>query len=166
MLTTEAYTLDEAIDELADQIDALEAALTELDSGTDEYTYTQGRRNRLRYYKDGLEWQRDEEGWSPDAEIELGAMTAAEEALMHREMPSNVEKKERRNWFVAASTAAAPYHSDDLSETFTDVGQCHPAFVDWAEAKANALGVPGVSGNRSEGESGSTNSSSSPSPME
>ncbi|GAA1280102.1 hypothetical protein GCM10009646_78860 [Streptomyces aureus] len=166
MLTTHTYTLGDSIGELDDQIDALNEVLEELDSTTEDYAYTQRRRNRLRYYKDGLEWQRDEEGWSPDAEIELGAMTAAEEALMHREMSSNAEKKERRLWYVAASTVEAPYADSDLSETFSDLGQCHPAFVDWAEAKANALGVPGVSGNESAGGTDSTTSSSPGSPTE
>ncbi|RQG93728.1 hypothetical protein [Natrarchaeobius oligotrophus] len=166
MLTTETYVLEDAIDELKDHIATLDEALDELDSSTSEYERTESQKDRLAYFKNGLQWQRDEEGWSPGAEIELGAMTASEEAMMHRERPSTAEKDERRLWWVAASTVDAPYVGDDLAETFRNLGQCHPGFPKWAEAKANALGVPGAPGNSSEGETNSTTSSSSDSPTE
>lgn len=166
MLTTHTYNLQESIDELTDQIETLDEALGELDSGTDQYKATTSRKDRLTYYRTGLRWQRDEEGWDGDAEIELGAMTAGEKALMHREATDGADREEMRLWFVAASTVDAPYASSDLSETFTELGACHPAFAEWAESKANSLGVPGVSGNESGGEDGSTSSSSSDSPTE
>lgn len=156
MLTTDTYELQASIDELDDHIGRLEDSLEGLEAGTEEYNHVQNRIDRLSYFRDGLVWQRDEEGWDEDVEIELGALTAAEEAKMHREMTTDAERKERRLWYVAACTVDAPYASADLSETFTALGQCHPAFADWAEAKANALGVPGVKGNSSEGEPNST----------
>lgn len=164
MLTTESYTIGDALEELTEQIERLQDVLDGLDPETDAYAATESQIDRLTYYRNGLVWQRDEEGWGEDAEIELGAMTAAEEALMHRESTTDADRKEMRLWFVAASTVDAPYASDDLTETFTALGQCHPAFAQWAEAKANGLGVPGVEGNESAGADDSTSSSSSDSP--
>lgn len=149
MLTTESYTLDGALEALDDQIDALEDALDDLDPSTDQHTGVQQRRDRLSYFCDGLVWMRDEVEWGGDAEIELGAMNAGERAKMHREAPDNAGREEMRLWFVAASTAAAPYAGDDLTETFHGLVDCHPAFVEWLEAKANALGIPSDTGNRS-----------------
>lgn len=155
MLTTETYVLEEAIGELDDHIERLDDALEDVDPDSGQFERLTGRKDRLAYFRNGLQWQRDEEGWSPDAEIELGAMTAAEEAMMHRESASGADRHEMRLWFVAASTVDAPYAADDMDETFQALGQCHPAFAEWAEAKANALGVPGT-GNESAGEPTST----------
>lgn len=154
MLATETYSVDDALDELDDRIGDIDATLDDLDESTDQYQKSQSRRDRLRYLQNGLRWQRDEAEWG-DAEIELGALTAGEKALMHREATDGADREEMRLWFVAASTAAAPYAADDLSDTFNALAGCHPAFVQWAEAKANGLGVPG-------GESGNRSSTSSP----
>ena len=62
---------------------------------------------------------------------------------MHREIPDDAGPKERRLWYVAAVTEAAPYVADDLSETFANVASLHPAFVEWVEGRSNALGVAG-----------------------
>ncbi|PGF16184.1 hypothetical protein CP556_08705 [Natrinema sp. CBA1119] len=151
MLTTETYTLDDAIEELEDRMDTLEEDLEGLEEGTDDYSAIKARRNRVSYLERGVRWQRDEEDWGGDAEIELGSMTAGEEAIMHREAPDNAGRKEMRLWFVAASTVDAPYGSedDDLSERFSELSGAHPAFVEWLEAKANGLGIPNESGNGS-----------------
>ena len=148
MLTTETYVLDGAIEEIEDRITTLEETLEDLEQGTDEYGTVKSRLDRLRYLRNGLEWQRDEEDWPADAAIELGAMTAGEEAMMHREAPDSAEPKEMRLWYVAASTVDAPYGGDDqdLEETFSALAGCHPAFLEWAEAKVNGLGVPGGNG--------------------
>lgn len=178
MLATETFTVDGALDELDDRIDDLEDRLDDLDSSTDEHDAAQSRRDRLAYFRNGLEWQREEEGWG-DATIKLGALTAGEKALMHREAPDSAEREEMRLWFVAASTEDAPYAGDALEETFTSLANCHPGFTEWAEGKTNRLGVPGGSGNRSSAsspateasatltdEQSSTTSSSSDSPTE
>lgn len=148
MLTTETYTLDEALADLEGRIEELEATLEDLDSSTDEADAYRQRRDRLRYQQTGLRWQRDEEDWG-DADIEIGALTAGEKAMMHREAPDSAGRDEMQLWFVAASTATAPYVHDDLGETFAALADTHPAFVQWAEAKANGLGVPSESGNES-----------------
>ncbi|WP_436344497.1 hypothetical protein [Natronorubrum sp. FCH18a] len=149
MLKTETYTLDGALEELTDRIADLDEALGDLEQGTDKFKLIKGRRDRVSYLSRGLRWQRDEEGWGGGAEIELGAMTAGENAMMHREAPDNAGRDEMRLWFVAASTETAPYAGADLEETFSELAGCHPAFVEWAEAKANGLGVPDESGNGS-----------------
>ncbi|SEQ30597.1 hypothetical protein [Natrinema salaciae] len=151
MLTTETYVIADSIEELTDRTDTLEEALEDLEQGTDDYNAIKARRDRVNYLKRGLRWQRDEEGWGGDTEFELGAMTAGENAMMHREAPDDAGRDEMRLWFVAASTVDAPFGSKDdtLKETFSELSDAHPAFVEWAEAKANNLGVPGDSGNRS-----------------
>ncbi|WP_226043476.1 hypothetical protein [Natrinema sp. DC36] len=143
MLTTETYELGTAIEKLKDRIDDLEESLEELEEETDKYKATESRRDRLRYFRNGLEWQRDEEEWGGDAEIELGAMTAGERAMLYREIPEVAGEDERTLWFTAASTADAPYggSDDDLKETFSALSGCHPAFTDWLEAKTNSLSV-------------------------
>lgn len=156
MLATESYTIEGALDELSEAIGSLEDRLDDLDSSTDEYAAVQNQRDRLAYFRNGLEWQRDEEEWG-DATIELGALTAGEKAMMHRESPDSAGAEEMRLWFIAASTAESPYLSADLSDTFTALANCHPGFTEWAEGKTNSLGVPGGSGNRS-----STSSEESP----
>lgn len=156
MLTTESYTIDGTLEDLDEQISALEDAMDDLDSSTEQHKALQQRRDRLRYFTDGLVWMRDEEGWGGDAEIELGAMNAGERAKMHREAPDNAESEEMRLWFVAASTTNAPYAGDDLTETFHGLVDCHPAFVEWLEAKANSLGIPSDTGNRSARSSSAT----------
>lgn len=159
MLATEQFRLDGALDELAERIADIEDAMDDLDEDSDDYEAADERRERLEYLANGLRWQRDEEGWGGDATVGLGAMTAAEKGLMHREAPDDAGREEMRLWFVAASTAAAPYASGDLTETFHGVGACHPAFAQWAEAKANGLGVPGESGNGSATSSPATSDS-------
>ncbi|WP_395166358.1 hypothetical protein [Natrinema pallidum] len=159
MLTTKTYTLDDAIAELTEQIDDLEVEIEDLEDGTDDHAVATGRKDRLQYFRNGLEWQRDEEGWDGDAEIELGALTAGEEAKMHREASDTAERKEMRLWFVAASTVDAPYAADTLSETFSELANVHPAYAAWAESEANGLGVPESSGNRSSMSSTATGAS-------
>jgi len=183
MLTTETYTLDGAIAELDDRMDTLGEDLEGLEQGTDDYSAIKARRNRVSYLENGVRWQRDEEGWGGDTEIELGSMTAGEEAMMHREAPDDAGRKEMRLWFVAASTVSAPYADPDdgLSETFSALSSAHPAFVEWLEAKANGLGVSTELGNGSStsstetttgasetstGDPDSTTTSSSDSPTE
>lgn len=148
MLTTETYTLDGALDDLEDRIEDIEATLETLDASTDEAEVYRQRRDRLRYQQTGLRWQRDEADWG-DADIELGALTAGEKAMMHREAPDSAGRDEMQLWFVAASTADAPYAADQLEKTFAALADTHPAFVQWAESKANGLGVPSESGNES-----------------
>jgi hypothetical protein len=179
MLATDSYTLAEAIRELEERIETLEEKQAEYEPGTDQYEALQQRLDRVSYLRNGLEWQRDEEGWDGDATIEVGAMTAGEKAMMHREAPDAANGEEMRLWFAAASTVEAPYVSDDLGDTFAAIADCHPAFVEWIEAKANGLGVSSESGNRSSTSSrendpsttstdgpDSTTSSSSASPTE
>lgn len=178
MLATETHTLSEAIDELDERMEALKDKQEDYEAGTREYEALQQRLDRVAYLRNGLQWQRDEE-WPADAAVEVGAMTAGEKAMMHREAPDTADDEEMRLWFAAASTVEAPYVGNDLSETFAGLADCHPAFVEWVEAKANGLGVPGQSGNRSSTSSGesdpsttstdepdSTTSSSSASPTE
>lgn len=163
MLTTETYTLDDAIEELDDQMDTLGEDLEDLEEGTDDHSAIKARRNRVSYLERGVRWQRDEESWAGDAEIELGSMTAGEDSLMHREAPDNAGRKEMRLWFVAASTVSAPYAApdDDLKEVFSELSSTHPAFVEWLEAKANGLGIPNESGNGSSTSSAETTTETS-----
>lgn len=169
MLTTETYDVDDAIAELDDRIAELEEEREDWDSASDEYAAIKSREDRLSYLRDGLRWQRDEEGWG-DATVELGALTAGEEAIMHRAMPADPNRNERRLWFVAAATVDAPYgvrrDPDDepltestIEENFAALaGQgIHSGFVKWAESKANSLGMPG-------GGSGNATSSAESSP--
>lgn len=148
MLATETYSLDDALAEIEERRGELADELDDLDTGTDAYQDAKARHDRLGYLARGLRWQRDEEDWG-DAEIELGALTAGEKAMMHREAPDAADGEEMRLWFVAASTITAPYAGDDLSETFSNLANCHPAFAEWVEAKANSLGIPDAVGNGS-----------------
>ena len=154
MLASETDTLGEALDSLDEQIDALEEYLADLDDDTDDAEAVRAQRNRLQYLRQGVEWQADE--WGADAEVTLGALTAGEEAMMHREIPADASEKERRLWYVAAATEAAPYVESELSETFANVAGLHPAFAEWVEARSNALGV---AGNRSSTSSTASESS-------
>jgi len=149
MLATESRTLDEAVGRVETDIEALENELDDMDPSTDQHQAVQSRIDRLRYYANGLQWQRDEAGWGGDAVVEMGSLTAGEKAMMHREAPDSAERHEMVMWYVAASTAEAPYADDDLSDTFAALADCHPGFVEWAEATTNALGVPGAEGNGS-----------------
>ena len=159
MLTSETHTIDGALADLEERIDETEERIDELDESTQEHESLTAARDRLRYFRNGLVWQRDEEEWGGDAEIELGALTAGEKAMMHREAPDHADREEMRIWFVAASTVDGPYHHDDLAKTFRALSQCHPAFVEWAEAQANGLGVPNDTGNRSSVSSSATGDS-------
>lgn len=142
MLKTETWTLDEAITDVETSIDEIETERERHDEDSDRYASLTNRRNRLAYYRNGLLWQRDEEDWGSDAVLELGAMTAGEKAMMHRDIPETAQSEERRLWFVAACTAAGPYHTDDdLPATFRALAACHDGFVSWAEAQINGLGL-------------------------
>lgn len=158
MLQTETYQLDAELETLDGRIADLNDQLDTLDEDTDEYQAVQARRDRLKYFRTGLRWQRNEEDWG-NATIELGAMTAGEQAMMHREATDGAGPEEMRLWFVSASTISAPYASDDLEDTFAALADCHPAFTEWLEAKTNSLGVPAESGNRSSTSSPETNPS-------
>jgi len=159
VLASETNTLAEARASLTDQIDALEDRLNDLDSSTDEAEATAAQRDRLQYLRDGVEWQAEE--WGADAEVTVGALTAGEEAMMHREIPETAGERERRLWYVAAATERAPYVGDDLADTFANVSGLHPAFVAWVEARSNALGV---AGNRSSTSSAASENSGTSTP--
>lgn len=159
MLTTEAFTVDEAREELIAQIEALRDALDKYDDGTEEAQSVRSRIDKLSYWRDGLDWQVAEGGWDADTTLELGAMTAGEEAMLHREMPTVEDDAEYRLWFVAASTEAAPYLEDELEDTFTNVAGLHPAVVKYLEAKANSLGIASDEGNESAASSEATETS-------
>lgn len=139
MLTSETYTVDGAIEELDATLADLGDEADQLEPTTDQHEAVQGRINRLSYFRNGLEWARSE--WGGDAEIELGALTAGEVALMHREAPDHAGEDEMQLWYVAAATEDAPYAGDGLAETFDGVAQTHPGFAAWAEATANGLSV-------------------------
>ena len=141
MLASETNTLAEASESLEAQIESLEELLVEYEDDTDEAQAVRERQSRLEYLKRGVEWQIDE--WDADTEVTVGALTAGEEAMMHREIPDDAGPKERRLWYVAAATEAAPYVAGELGETFANVADLHPAFVEWVEARSNALGVAG-----------------------
>jgi hypothetical protein len=165
MLATETITIEDALAELGERIDEYQAKMERLDEETaadetlpDMYDTAQSRQDRLRYLQNGLQWQRDEEGWG-DATVELGALTAGEKAMMHRTASDTAGQEEMRLWFVAASTVDAPYAGDDLEATFQNLSSCHPGFAEWVESKANALGVPAESGNRSSTSSTATETS-------
>ena len=161
MLTTETTMLGEANDSLNEHIEALQEHLDDLDPSTDEATAVSNQRDRLQYLRRGVEWQADE--WGEDVEVTIGALTAGEEAMMHREIPDDAGEKERRLWYVAAASEAGPYVEDDLSDTFANVADLHPAFVEWVEGTSNALGV---AGNRSSTSStaSETSGTSTPTP--
>ncbi|CAL92483.1 hypothetical protein BJ1_gp61 [Halorubrum virus BJ1] len=157
MLASETTTLAEAQASLEEHIDALADSLTDLDASTDEYDAVASQRDRLQYLHDGVEWQAEE--WGDDAEVTVGALTAGEEAMMHREIPDGAGERERRLWYVAAASDSGPYVGDDLSATFANVSDLHPAFVAWVEARSNALGVAGNRSSTSSTESASSGTS-------
>jgi hypothetical protein len=159
VLASETNTLAEARASLTDQIDALAGRLNDLDASTDEAEATAAQRDRLQYLRDGVEWQAEE--WGSDAEVTVGALTAGEEAMMHREIPETAGERERRLWYVAAATERAPYVGDGLADTFANVSDLHPAFVAWVEARSNALGV---AGNRSSTSSAASENSGTSTP--
>ncbi|OYR53597.1 hypothetical protein DJ73_07245 [Halorubrum sp. Ea1] len=159
MLASETTTLAEALDELDEHIGALEGHLEELDEGTEEADAVSDQRDRLKYLRRGVEWQADE--WGEDTEVTVGALTAGEEAMMHREIPDDAGEKERRLWYAAAASEVAPYVEGELSETFANIAGLHPAFVEWVEGRSNALGV---AGNRSSTSSTASESSGTSTP--
>jgi len=165
MLTTETITVDNALDELREQIDSLRDGLADLDEGTDQAASLRDRIDRLSYWQNGLEWHVAEGDWDGKTEIAIGAMTAGEEAMMHREMPADVDdEQEIRVWYVAASVESGPFVEDDLTDTFHNVAGLHPAAVKWLEAKANSLGTASDSGNRSSESSPATDSEATSNP--
>jgi len=139
MLVTDEVTIGDAIDELGEKIDELDDALEELDGETDQAESLQSRRGRLSYLRNGLEWEVSDGDWTEDTAIEIGAMSAGEEAMMHREAPDQAVPKEMRLWFVAASVESAPFVGDGLEETFRGVAALHPGAVEYLESKANGL---------------------------
>jgi len=164
MLTTETITVEEARAELTEGIDAIEKALEDLDENTDEAAALRDRRGTLTYWRNGLDWQTSEEDWNTETELTIGAMTAGEEAMMHREMPDQVGDDEFRLWFVAASVEDGPFVEDELADTFANVADLHPAVVKWLEAKANSLGTASDEGNRSSKSSPATDSEATSTP--
>ncbi len=165
MLTTETITVEEALEELGEQIDSLRDALQDLDEGTEQAASLRDRIDRLSYWRNGLEWHVSEGDWTEETQFTVGAMTAGEEAMMHREIPSGAEDDmEIRVWFVAASVEAAPFVEEDLTETFHNVASLHPAAVKWLEAKANSLSTASDSGNRPSESSPATDSEATSTP--
>ncbi len=150
MLTTEEFTVGDAIDELDDQIEAIEEARADYEPGTSEYETLTARTDRLSHWREGLNWHVAEGDWGRETTLEIGAMSAGEEAMMHRDISSNSEEAERRLWFVAASTVEAPFVGDDRSETFQQLSaDVHPGAAKYLEAKANSLGIASDEGNES-----------------
>jgi hypothetical protein len=164
MLTTQTITIEEARAELTEGIDAIDEALDDLDPDTDQAAALRDRRGTLTYWRNGLDWQVQDGDWTAETELTVGAMTAGEEAMMHREVPDQVGDDEFRLWFVAASVEAGPFVEGELSETFANVANLHPAVVRWLEAKANSLGTASDEGNRSSESSPATDSEATSTP--
>lgn len=165
MLTTETITVNEAREELEEQIEALRDSLADLDEGTDQAASLRDRIDRLSYWHNGLEWHVSEGDWTDETEVTIGALTAGEEAMMHREMPADVDdQQEVRLWYVAASVESAPFVEDELADTFRNVANLHPAVVKYLEAKANSLGTASDPGNRSSESSPATDSEATSTP--
>jgi hypothetical protein len=164
MLTTQTITIEEARAELTEGIDALDEALDDLDPDTDQAAALRDRRGTLTYWRNGLDWQTSEGDWTAETELTVGAMTAGEEAMMHREVPDQAGDDEFRLWFVAASVEAGPFVEGELSETFANVANLHPAVVRWLESKANSLGTASDEGNRSSESSPATDSEATSTP--
>ena len=164
MLTTQTITIAEARADLTEGIDAIDEALDDRDETTDEAAALRDRRGTLTYWRNGLDWQTSEEDWTAETELTIGAMTAGEEAMMHREMPEQVADDEFRLWFVAASVEAGPFVAEDLGDTFNNVTGLHPAVVKWLEAKANGLGTASDEGNGSSKSSPATDSEATSTP--
>lgn len=164
MLTTETITVEEARAELTEAIDAIDGALEDLDESTDEAAALRDRRATLAYWRNGLEWQLRDGDWTTETEFTVGAMTAGEEAMMHREVPNEAGDDEFRLWFVAASVEAGPFVDSELDETFANIVDLHPAVVKWLEAKANSLGTASDEGNRSSKSSPATDSEATSTP--
>ncbi|MDB2283666.1 hypothetical protein PM038_00050 [Halorubrum ezzemoulense] len=164
MLTTQTITIEDARAELSEGIDAIDEALDELDEDTDEADALRGRRGTLTYWRNGLDWQTSEGDWTAKTELTIGAMTAGEEAMMHREVPDEAGDNEFRLWFVAASVEEGPFVEGELSDTFANVANLHPAVVKWLEAKTNSLGTASDEGNRSSKSSPATDSEATSTP--
>jgi len=162
MLVTDEVTVGDAIDELAEKISELDDALEELDEDTDQAESLQSRRGRLSYLRNGLEWEVSDGDWTEETTIEIGALTAGEEAMMHREAPNQAAPKEMRLWFVAASVESAPFAGDDLEETFRGVAGLHPGAVEYLESKANGLATASDSSALGGGTEGNRSATSSP----
>ena len=161
MLTTEEVTIADVVEELTEQIETLDESLEDLDEGTDRAEAIRDRRSRLSYLRNGLEWEVSDGDWTEDTTIVIGALTAGEEAMMHRKAPDRAVPKEMRLWFVAASVESAPFADDDLTETFHGVSSLHPGAVEWLEAKANSLGTASDSSALAGGSEGNRSATSS-----
>jgi len=164
MLTTQTITIEEARAELTEGIDAIDEALDDLDPDTDQAVALRDRRGKLTFWRNGLNWQVQEGDWTAETELTVGAITAGEEAMMHREVPDQVGDDEFRLWFVAASVEAGPFVEDGLKDTFHNVSDLPPAVVKWLEAKANSLGTASDEGNRSSKSSPATDSEATSTP--
>lgn len=148
-------TVGEAIDDIEETIAELSARREEMEPDTPDAKALARVISDQRRYLRGLRWHcqdnGDDEPWGEETTLVFGPMTAAERALMLREVDADADNHERQLWRVAAATVEAPYYDDDLTDCFVAVGQLHTGFVDWADGKLNALLSPGASeaGNKS-----------------
>ena len=150
MLTTDEVVVAEAVEGLSDQIEAYDDALDDLESSTEQAKTIRSRKSRLASMRSGLEWHLTDGDWDDETAVEVGAMTAGEEAMMHREATGGAGPDEMRLWFVAASLVEGPFVGDTIEETFNEVAGLHPGAVKFFEAKANGLATAsGDEGNRS-----------------
>jgi hypothetical protein len=142
-LDTKQTTIQEAIDDLQTRIEEIGDTMRDLDASSNRYAALEDQASQLEYQASGLVWMRDEAGWGDDAVLELGGLTAGEQARMHKHAPADTVEDEMRLWFVAAGTVAAPYAGETLSETFAELVDTHAGYISWAEAQLNDLATPG-----------------------
>jgi hypothetical protein len=146
MLATKTITIDEAIADIDDTLAELEATVADLDDESARAQAIQSQMDALRHRRDyGLVWVRDDaggDGWGGDAELTLGAPTAGDEMQMFRAADDAATEREMGMWYAAAGTVDAPYAGDGVVETFHALSDLPRAFVEWAEAQVNTLGMP------------------------
>ena len=145
-VATKVYEFDDELERLEEAIDDLAAEVTALDASTERAKALERRGNRLDTHRRGIEWAREE--WEVDG-VELGGLTAGEYGRLEDQLPDGAGDGATRVYYVAAGTVDAPYVEDDHDATVAAVSQLPIAFARWAEAQINDLtSVGGETGNR------------------
>lgn len=160
-------TVENALDDVADEVVALEAEIDNYDGDPpaplrEEYQSALERGQRLERHRDGLAWALDPDNeFDAIAEVTIGALTAGEVATV-TDRTASMEDKKTDDWgvqatldaanrteFAAAGLVDAPFVVEDAdhADVVGTLAECAPQFVAWLADRVDELSTPDVTGN-------------------
>lgn len=148
------FNFSEEADRLEQQIEKVEKELSELDSESPSAEVLQAEKQELQAQRKGVLWAQnsayesdDFPQWDEDVDgVTLGALRASAYGNIQNDLEQDPDAGSGTSaiLLIAEGTVEAPYIDDSMTDAQRAgaVGQLHPFYQKWAEARVNELMDP------------------------